>query len=67
MIQASHNAEQETAALPLDQAAQHCLRVWLHVAVAAAAASECSAGETGATASEAEQQAVTRHLMPQNW
>ena len=52
------------AAVPVEQAAQHCLRVWLHAAVAAAAASECAAAEAGATSSDPEQQAVERHLLP---
>ena len=50
-------------AVPIEQAVQHCLRVWLHAAVAAAAASERAAAEAGATCSDPEQQAVQRYLM----
>ena len=43
-----------------------CCALQVLAAVAAAAASECAAAEAGATATDPEQQAVQRYLMPGN-
>jgi len=46
------------AAVPAEQAVQHCLWAWLHAAVAAAAAPELCAAEAGATGTDSAQQAA---------